>query len=56
MPRSAHQLLTMIASLSALVLLSSGELRPAGVRTAFESLAGGSKGRALVVDVVVMSE
>lgn len=49
MSRSVHQILTLIASVAALVLLSSGELRPAGVRTAFEMLAGGSKAKIVAV-------
>lgn len=52
MSRPAQQIMTVIVSLAALMMLTSGELRPAGVRTAFEMLAGGSKERILVTEAV----
>ena len=56
MSRPTQQILTTIASLAALMMLASGELRPAGVRTAFEMLAGGSKERMLQAEVVRSEE
>ena len=55
MSRPAHQILNLIASAAALIMLSSGELRPAGVRTAFEML-GGVKARIVAVEKVANSE
>ena len=56
MSRSAQQILTTIASLAALFLLASGELRPAGVRTAFEMLDAGSKVKLVAVQKRANSE
>ncbi|MGQ0672550.1 MAG: hypothetical protein ACT4N2_06665 [Hyphomicrobium sp.] len=51
MTRHHQQVMTVIASAAALVLLASGELRPAGVRTAFELLAGAPKCRPVACSV-----
>jgi hypothetical protein len=55
MSRSSNKILTVIGSAAALIMISTGDLSPAGVRTAFELLGSGSKGRTLVADVM-MSE
>ena len=48
MSRRAQNLITAAASLAALALIASGDLRPAGVRTAFE-LLDGSKAKLVVM-------
>ena len=54
--RPASQILTLITSAAVLIMLAHGDLRPAGVRTAFELLGGGVKARIVAVEKVANSE